>query len=208
MDTDSYQISKVADHLYLSGIFPLSIQSELIQKLNIKNIICCVPRPWVELVHNRIVKDNPYLTILYLPYDDTIYQSLWQRNNNLIQVQQYYHSEDNYQQLAEAMKLYDNKPMIEIGYHFLDKVISQNENVLVHCFAGVSRSASLVIYYFMRKYGWTFDQAFQYVKLKRSIINPNEGFQKQLQLYQIRRDQFRDQDAESVILAMEQKSSV
>ena len=49
-------------------------------------------------------------------------------------------------------------------------------SVLVHCAAGVSRSASIVIAYLMRIKGWTYAEAFSYVKSKRFVICPNSGF--------------------------------
>lgn len=52
--------------------------------------------------------------------------------------------------------------------------------VLVHCMAGISRSATLIIAYLMWAYGWTFEQARQYVRQRRMIINPNRGFVMQL----------------------------
>jgi protein-tyrosine phosphatase len=48
--------------------------------------------------------------------------------------------------------------------------------VLVHCAAGVSRSASVVIYYIMRHFRWSFAKALAHVKAKRSVICPNDGF--------------------------------
>jgi protein-tyrosine phosphatase len=45
--------------------------------------------------------------------------------------------------------------------------------VLVHCMAGVSRSASFVIAYVMRKQGKGFEQALQFVKERRAKANPN-----------------------------------
>lgn len=48
--------------------------------------------------------------------------------------------------------------------------------ILVHCMAGISRSASVVIYYLMKLKGWTYDETFADVVKKRSVINPNEGF--------------------------------
>lgn len=55
--------------------------------------------------------------------------------------------------------------------------------VLVHCYFGVSRSASVVIAYMMKKYQLSYQQAFQKVKSKRSIVYPNKGFVSQLVLY-------------------------
>jgi protein-tyrosine phosphatase len=46
--------------------------------------------------------------------------------------------------------------------------------------AGVSRSSSVVIAYLIREKGMTYDEAFGIVKVKRSIIDPNRGFVKQL----------------------------
>jgi protein-tyrosine phosphatase len=57
-------------------------------------------------------------------------------------------------------------------------------NVLVHCHAGVSRSATLVIAYLMQEKRLTFDEAFSYASKFRPVIFPNQGFQKQLKEWQ------------------------
>ncbi|KAG5875687.1 Dual specificity protein phosphatase MPK-4 [Gonioctena quinquepunctata] len=55
--------------------------------------------------------------------------------------------------------------------------------VLVHCYFGVSRSASIVIAHIMKKYQITYHEAFERVKAKRKIVFPNQGFVFQLKLY-------------------------
>lgn len=50
--------------------------------------------------------------------------------------------------------------------------------VHVHCAAGVSRSASVVIAYLIIYKNLKFGEAYAYVKDKRDIIEPNEGFKK------------------------------
>jgi len=50
--------------------------------------------------------------------------------------------------------------------------------VLVHCHMGVSRSATVVIAYLMKYFHMTHREAYNFVKKKRSVINPNEGFRK------------------------------
>mmetsp|Transcript_20579 Transcript_20579/g.28875 ORF Transcript_20579/g.28875 Transcript_20579/m.28875 type:complete len:320 (-) Transcript_20579:58-1017(-) len=55
--------------------------------------------------------------------------------------------------------------------------------VLVHCAAGVSRSATLVIAYVMYKLQLSFPSALEYVRNKRRIISPNSGFLRQLQIF-------------------------
>lgn len=55
---------------------------------------------------------------------------------------------------------------------------------LVHCKMGMSYSASTVIAYAMKEYGWSFDMAFDYVKERRAVTKPNPSFRKQLEEYQ------------------------
>lgn len=52
--------------------------------------------------------------------------------------------------------------------------------VLVHCRAGISRSATLAIFFVMQYYGLPVTEAFLRVRNKRSIIEPNGGFMRQL----------------------------
>ena len=63
----------------------------------------------------------------------------------------------------------------EKAYEYIDENI-QTTNVFVHCMAGISRSATIVISYLMKKFGWSVEKAVEYVKTRRSIICPNEGF--------------------------------
>jgi len=53
-------------------------------------------------------------------------------------------------------------------------------NVLIHCFAGKSRSTTILLSYVMYANQWTLDQAFAHVKKCRPTINPNPGFLLQL----------------------------
>lgn len=53
------------------------------------------------------------------------------------------------------------------SYQWIDSCISEGRNVLVHCAAGVSRSASFVIAYLMKKNKWSFNKAYKFVKKRR-----------------------------------------
>eukprot|EP00898_Chlorokybus_atmophyticus_P002516 jgi/Chlat1/3265/Chrsp22S03519 len=66
---------------------------------------------------------------------------------------------------------------------FIDGVKPSSGRVLVHCGAGVSRSATLVVAWLMRCKGWTAEKALEYTKRGRSVVAPNEGFMKALRLY-------------------------
>ncbi|XP_022069583.2 protein phosphatase Slingshot homolog 3 [Acanthochromis polyacanthus] len=68
-------------------------------------------------------------------------------------------------------------------YNFINTARESGQAVLVHCKMGVSRSASTVIAYAMKQEHWPLDVALPYVRDRRSIIKPNEGFMKQLQTY-------------------------
>ncbi|XP_059187338.1 protein phosphatase Slingshot homolog 2 isoform X2 [Centropristis striata] len=69
-------------------------------------------------------------------------------------------------------------------YKFITKAKKAGAKCLVHCKMGVSRSASTVIAYAMKEYGWDLDTAFDYVKEKRAVTKPNPSFMKQLEEYQ------------------------
>jgi protein-tyrosine phosphatase len=63
------------------------------------------------------------------------------------------------------------------------RLIDSGKCVLVNCMAGVSRSVTIVIAYLMTKQKMTFQEAFEFVRSKRPIINPNEAFIEQLLEY-------------------------
>ncbi|XP_054159976.1 uncharacterized protein LOC128958186 [Oppia nitens] len=60
----------------------------------------------------------------------------------------------------------------------------KGHNVLVHCMAGISRSSTVVTAFLMNKYGKSYSDTIDMVRTKRSQIYPNEGFRKQLKLYE------------------------
>jgi protein-tyrosine phosphatase len=66
------------------------------------------------------------------------------------------------------------------GITFINDSISSGGKVLVHCFAGVSRSATMVIAYMMQEHSMSYHSAMKFVKSKRAFINPNDGFRTQL----------------------------
>lgn len=74
--------------------------------------------------------------------------------------------------------------MFDDGIDYVRGHIENGKNVLVHCAAGVSRSASLVIAYMMKVKGMSFTESHNYVKSKRGVIQPNEGFIEQLKKYE------------------------
>eukprot|EP01010_Urceolus_cornutus_P003658 NODE_524_length_1574_cov_262.028852_g399_i0.p2 GENE.NODE_524_length_1574_cov_262.028852_g399_i0~~NODE_524_length_1574_cov_262.028852_g399_i0.p2 ORF type:complete len:210 (-),score=26.21 NODE_524_length_1574_cov_262.028852_g399_i0:849-1478(-) len=79
------------------------------------------------------------------------------------------------------LHLEDNSD-VPIGEHFdsthefIERARKHEQGVLVHCRRGISRSATIVIAYVMKFREVTFENAFEFVKQRRDIINPNLGF--------------------------------
>ena len=202
------KISKITEHIYLSGIFSMDDNPSLIKQNGIKYILSCTSKDHVTDVHNRILVEDPGVMILYLPYSDDIYQNLWKTNKNLAEIVAYTDNNNNYNKISSMMDLYKNKPLIEIGYHFIDMAVTNNERVLVHCMAGVSRSVSLVVYHLMKKNKMDFKKAYKHVRNIRSIANPNESFKSQLLGYGTKKDSFTEADADKIIITPKSLSDI
>ncbi len=73
------------------------------------------------------------------------------------------------------------KDHIEQTVKYIDDAVQNNNKVLVHCAAGISRSSSIVIAYLMYKNkNATFDEVYDHVASKRSCCRPNSAFREQL----------------------------
>ncbi|KAK6477689.1 dual specificity protein phosphatase 10-like [Huso huso] len=68
----------------------------------------------------------------------------------------------------------------EEAFEFIEEAHQCGRGVLIHCQAGVSRSATLVIAYLMKHTLMTMTDAYKYVKGKRPVISPNLNFMGQL----------------------------
>lgn len=55
-----------------------------------------------------------------------------------------------------------------------------DKKILVHCYMGASRSASIIIHYIMAKHSKTFDEAIQIVKEKKAIVNISKRFKEDI----------------------------
>ena len=78
----------------------------------------------------------------------------------------------------------DIKKYFAPTFEIIDKALSEGKKVLVHCQAGISRSATIVIAYIMRKQKMTMNDSLQFVHSKRKCISPNLGFCGQLMMYE------------------------
>jgi len=75
--------------------------------------------------------------------------------------------------------------LLEAGIEFIFKKRLAGKVVFVHCQAGVSRSTSFLIAYFMVIFNWTWYDTLDYIRNTcRSVVNPNEGFIKELKIFE------------------------
>uniref|UniRef100_A0AAZ3QKD0 Dual specificity phosphatase 16 n=1 Tax=Oncorhynchus tshawytscha TaxID=74940 RepID=A0AAZ3QKD0_ONCTS len=71
-------------------------------------------------------------------------------------------------------------PWLDRSVEFIEKAKASNACVLVHCLAGISRSATIAIAYIMTRMDMSLDEAYRFVKEKRPTISPNFNFLGQL----------------------------
>ena len=69
-------------------------------------------------------------------------------------------------------------------FQFIESALLEDTGVLVHCNAGVSRSVSIVVAYLLKRRKWSLEKAFTAVRKVRPVAKPNEGFMKQLKMYE------------------------
>ncbi|XP_039349691.1 dual specificity protein phosphatase 19 [Mauremys reevesii] len=69
-------------------------------------------------------------------------------------------------------------------FEFIEQAKMLDGVVLVHCNAGVSRAAAIIIGFLINSEGLNFARAFSWVKNARPAICPNPGFMEQLHKYQ------------------------
>ena len=66
------------------------------------------------------------------------------------------------------------------AFTFIEEARQRHSVVLIHCHAGVSRSATFTIAYLMFHFGMSVQDAYQFVKEKCPAISPNHNFMGQL----------------------------
>nr|XP_055130879.1 dual specificity protein phosphatase 7 isoform X2 [Symphalangus syndactylus] len=66
------------------------------------------------------------------------------------------------------------------AYYLQDEARSKKCGVLVHCLAGISRSVTVTVAYLMQKMNLSLNDAYDFVKRKKSNISPNFNFMGQL----------------------------
>ncbi|CAG5136200.1 unnamed protein product [Candidula unifasciata] len=97
-------------------------------------------------------------------------------------VPQYYDEQGiNYKRIPASDSGQQNlKQYFEEAIEYIDDARQNNAKVLIHCHAGVSRSATITIAYLLKHTKMAMADAYKFVKGKRAIISPNFNFMGQL----------------------------
>jgi protein-tyrosine phosphatase len=123
------------------------------------------------------------------------YKELKQYNINCIinvtkSISNYYENDENdenefhyYRISVEDIKDESIINNLEITYKYIEKQINNNNIILIHCFAGRSRSVALVLFYLIKKYKKSIDESYNNILKKREVVNINKSFYDEIEEY-------------------------
>jgi atypical dual specificity phosphatase len=180
------QASPILPNLYLSDAMTAR-WGDTLNKLGVTHIVCVMEEP---LTYPRTRQD---IKILHIPVSDDITSDLLS----------YFESATEF--ISDALGT-TNAPAVnkeEIAavkdvanvlegntrpFPSPDSEVDPNSRnvVLVHCLAGMSRSATIVCAYLLATTPMNTQETISFVRSKRSIIRPNYGFEKQLGAWEVK----------------------
>ena len=162
-------------------------------KKNIKKRIF-TKKPILEQIQTFFSEPTHIIDNIYLgsAFNASNYKSLKNNNIGLIinmtnEISNYYSNEIKYKKYG----LYDdNNQDINIFFDnaYNDIITYQNthpnKQILIHCFMGASRSATILTLYIFKKHKKTINDSIIFIKNKRDIVNPTVLFYNQLLEYE------------------------
>ena len=138
-----FNISRISDNIYLGGLMN-NQYSDNFRDYIIYNNIKSILTIW-----DYSNLDYGLLNTLNISLDDYMYINL----------------KDD---ISSNIYIY-----LDIAYDFIKDKVNTNKNILIHCYAGMSRSATLLIYYYIKEYNLSLKDAYSviYYKITESIKN-------------------------------------
>uniref|UniRef100_A0A8C9ZNW0 protein-tyrosine-phosphatase n=1 Tax=Sander lucioperca TaxID=283035 RepID=A0A8C9ZNW0_SANLU len=158
--------------LPLSSSLPASLSDETAMTPDAENAVISPILPFLFLGNERDAQDLDLLLRLNIGYvvNVTTHLPLYHVNSGL-----------RYKRLPATDNSKQNlRQYFEEVFEFIEEAYQSGQGVLVHCQAGVSRSATIVIAYLMKHTLMTMTDAYKYVRSRRPVVSPNLNFMGQL----------------------------
>ncbi|KAI1903210.1 hypothetical protein AGOR_G00024880 [Albula goreensis] len=164
---------KVHLSLPLSSSLPASLSDESVMTPDIENAAISPILPFLFLGNERDAQDLDLLLHLNIGYivNVTTHLPLYHLDSGLIRYKRLPATDNSRQNLRQYF---------EEVFEFIEEAHQTGRGVLVHCQAGVSRSATIVIAYLMKHTLMTMMDAYKYVRGRRPVVSPNLNFMGQL----------------------------
>ena len=143
------------------------------------------------------IKDNIYLGNAYASSN---YYILQENNIGLIvnvteEIPNYYKDfENGFDYIQLKIRDQNDEELFENIEYTLDKIHTYitshpTKNILIHCYMGSSRSASITCAYLIKYYNFQVDDSIELIKSKRDIVNINNTFIADLKQFKRELDQ-------------------
>ena len=146
--------------------------------------------PWYRQYSYFYYPSTQILNHLYLGSSFNAYDMNDLRSKNItiiinatVEIDNYYENDLNfvyYKYPIRDNNIDDISTILDDTYSIIDRQMNEGHNILVHCYMGASRSASIVIYYIMRKFGLSYLQALYLVTTLRPLVNLSIKFDQTL----------------------------
>ncbi|CAL1573811.1 unnamed protein product [Knipowitschia caucasica] len=158
--------------LPLSSSLPACLSEESAMTPDAENAVISPILPFLYLGNERDAQDLDLLLRLNIGFvvNITTHLPLYHQKSGL-----------RYKRLPATDNSKQNlRQYFEEVFEFIEEAYQSGQGVLVHCQAGVSRSATVVIAYLMKHTLMTMTDAYKYVRSRRPVVSPNLNFMGQL----------------------------
>lgn len=158
--------------LPLSSSLPASLSDESVMTPDAENAVISPILPFLYLGNERDAQDLDLLLRLNIGFvvNVTTHLPLYHQKSGL-----------RYKRLPATDNSKQNlRQYFEEVFEFIEEAYQSGQGVLVHCQAGVSRSATVVIAYLMKHTLMTMTDTYKYVRSRRPVVSPNLNFMGQL----------------------------
>ena len=194
--TDIYYFSRMMKDkaLYVYSEFLFKERRTLVDEVERLEIIE-TNEGFYNVFKNLFIEPTKIVDHLYLgnAYNASNFNQLDEFNitsvlNITNEIPNYFEEDINFDYLKISIDDTNNETIInhlDIALKFLNETKKEkpNQNVLVYCYMGSSRSASIILAYLIKYYRLTLDDALKLLKEKRPVVNINVDFWKDLEFF-------------------------